>query len=87
MHFCRGDCLERVAKVGAAPGLDFTDREHTVTPGNDIEFATWATPVAGDDRVALAHIPSSNEVFGKSRTRLISPGIIDARLISTRLIR
>ena len=71
LHFCWGDRLERVAKVGAAPGLDFTHHEHTITPSNDVEFATWAAPVAGDDRVARAHVPRSNEIFGKPRPRLI----------------
>ena len=71
LHFCWGDCLERVAKVGAATGLDFTHREHTITPGDHIEFAAWAAPVAGNYLVALAHVPGGNQIFGKSRTRLV----------------
>ena len=70
LHLQWGDCLERVAEVGGATGLYFTDHEHTITPSNDVEFAAWATPVAGDDRVALALVPGGNEVFGKSRAGL-----------------
>jgi hypothetical protein len=52
--------------VVVTAGLDLTYDEYTVAPSDHIEFATGASPVAGENFITLARIPRRHEVFGVS---------------------
>jgi hypothetical protein len=52
--------------VVVAASLDLTYDEHTIAPRDHVEFATGASPVAGENFITLAHIPRRHEVFGVS---------------------
>jgi hypothetical protein len=62
-HFLRCNRLERVAEVGVATRLYFADNEHAIAPRHDVELTARASPVAGDNDVTVALVPSGNKVF------------------------
>ena len=70
-HLAVGDGFERIPECLVASSLHFADHQHPIAPSNHIEFATWTTPVASNDRVTLPLVPRSNEIFGETSPRLI----------------
>ena len=49
--------------------LDFTDRDHIVANGDDVDFAAPVPHVAGNDVPTISPVPIRSEIFTPNTTR------------------